>query len=294
MKQHSDAGVPILLLGDTRKRIIAEYVRASVERWRRAWAEDPKPRIAVEIAGTESLVGRWSSRSCFLANSERGSLCLFVAPRCLPAIAGLRGLTLDTAHRQVDPDTLAAGLELEALQRLVGDLVGGARGDMTSLDRNAAGRHAAEHNATERGAAARATLERTTLPIPAAIRQLGATRCAVASITLGDAEATFSIALSPAFVASLLPTRNDFALGERVEPRRAAAAEQPVGIEAVLGHAEVSVRDLALLAVGDVIVMDESLSDPGSLQIEGGGRVCRVMPGRLDSRRAVQFRGKIQ
>jgi flagellar motor switch protein FliM len=116
----------------------------------------------------------------------------------------------------------------------------------------------------------------------------------VASITLGEAEATFSVALSPIFVASLLPTRKDSPQDERVEPRKSAVAEQSVGLEAVLGHAEVSIRELALLAVGDVIVMEESLSDPGSLQIEGGGRVCRVVPGRLDGQRAVQFRGKIQ
>jgi hypothetical protein len=270
MRRDQDTVTPIVLLGDTRKRLIAEYVRAGVERWRRAWADDPKPRIAVEVSGTESLVGRWSSHSCFQANSARGAtLCLFVAPRCLPAIAGLRGGVLDAGNRQPALDTLAAGLELEALQRLARELLGGARTEMTSF-------------------------ERMTLPIPAAIRELGTASCPVASITLGEAEATFSVALSAVFVASLLPTRNDFRQDERVEPRRAAAAEQSVGVEAVLGHAEVSIRELALLAVGDVILMDESLSDPGSLQIEGGGRVCRVALGRLDGRRAVQFRGKIQ
>jgi hypothetical protein len=270
MRRDQDAVTPIVLLGDTRKRVIGEYVRAGVERWRRAWADDPKPRIAVDVSGTESLVGRWSSHSCFQANSARGAtLCLFVAPRCLPAIAGLRGSVLDATNRRHDPDTLAAGIEFEALQRLARELLGGTRTEMTSF-------------------------ERMTLPIPAAIRQLGAARCPVASITLGEAEATFSIALSPVFVSSLLPTRNDSPRDERVEPRRSAVAEQVVGVEAVLGHAEVSIRDLALLAVGDVIVMDESLSDPGSLQIEGGERVCRVALGQLDGRRAVQFRGKIQ
>jgi flagellar motor switch/type III secretory pathway protein FliN len=270
VKHEPDGVTPIMLLGDTRKRVIGEYVRAGVERWRRAWAEDPKPRITVEVAGTESLVGRWSSQSCFQANSARGAtLCMFVAPRCLPAIAGLRGWVPDAAHRQSDPDTLAARLEFEGLQRLARELLSGARTEMT-------------------------TFERTPLPVPAAIRQFGAARCPVASITLGEAEATFSIVLSPVFVAALLPTRNDSQQDERVEPRKSAVAEQSVGVEAVLGHAEVSIRELAQLAVGDVIVMDEVLSDPGSLQVEGGGRVCRVALGRLDGRRAVQFRGKIQ
>jgi hypothetical protein len=270
MRHDQDAVTPIMLLGDTRKRLIAEYVRAGVERWRRAWADDPKPRITVEVSGTESLVGRWSSQSCFQASSARGAtLCLFVAPRCLAAIAGLRGWVLDAANRQPDPDTLAARLEFEGLQRLARELLVGARSEMTAF-------------------------ERTTLPVPVAIRQFGAARCPVASITLGEAEATFSIAMSAVFVSSLLPTRNDSLQDERVEARRSAVAEQSVGVEVLLGHAEVSIRDLALLAVGDVFVMEESLSDPGSLQVEGGGRVCRVALGRHDGRRAVQFRGKIQ
>lgn len=267
--RHDQDTVPIMLLGDTRKRLIAEYVRAGVERWRRAWADDPKPRITVEVSGTESTIGRWSNQSGFQASTARGvTLCLFVAPRCLPAIAGMRGWVIDAATRQPDPDTLAARLELEALQRLARELLSGARTEMTSF-------------------------ERTTLPVPAAMRQLGATRCPVASITLGEAEATFSIALSPILVSSLLPTRNDSQQEERVESRRSAVAEQSVGVEAVLGHAEVSIRDLARLAVGDVIVMEELLSDAGSLQVEGGGRAGRVALGRLDGRRAVQFRGKI-
>jgi hypothetical protein len=266
MIRNSASVTPITLLGDTRRRVLAEHVRASVERWRRSWAEDSSSRISVEISRGESFTGRWSSQSGFQAKSAQGmTLHLFVAARCLPAIAGLRPLASDTADRQVDPASLAGRLEHEALGNLARELLGAARAPMVSFER-----------------------------VPLGIRQAALTHHAVASITLGEAEATFSVALDPSLVAALLPPQVGFKQDERVEPRRVAVAAQSVEVEAVLGQTDVSIRDLAQLAVGDVIVMDELLSDPGSFQIEGGERVGRISIGRFDGRRAVQFKGKFQ
>jgi hypothetical protein len=266
MIRNSETVTPITLLGDTRRRMLVQHVRASVERWRRSWAEDPSSRISVEISCGETFTGRWSSQSGFQAKSAQATtLYLFVAARCLPAIAGLRPLTSDTADRQVDPASLAGRLEHEALGHLARELLGAARAPMVSFER-----------------------------IPLGIRQAALTHHAVASITLGEAEATFSVALDPGLVAALLPPQVGFKQDERVEPRRHAVAEQSVGLEAVLGQTDVSIRDLARLAVGEVIVMDELLSDSGSFQIEGGGRVGGLSIGRFDGRRAVQFKGKFQ
>jgi hypothetical protein len=266
VRRDSETVTPLTLLGDSRRRVLAEYVRAAVERWRRTWAGDPKPRVSVEISAAESHTGRWSSQSCFRVESAQATtLYLFVAARCLPVIAGIRGEVPDAADRQPEPGSLAARLEHEAARRLALELLSGARSELASFERT-----------------------------PTGIRQVGLARYALASITLGDAEATFSVALDPGLVASLLPTRASLDHGERVEPRRVAAAEQPVAVEAVLGQTEVSLRELASLTVGDVIVMEESLSDSGTFQIDGGGRVGRVSLGRLDGRRAVQFKGKFQ
>jgi hypothetical protein len=266
MIRSADTAIPIMLLGDTRRRVLADHVRAGVERWRRSWAEDPNSRISVEISTGESFTGRWSSQSGFQAKSAQGmTLYLYVAARCLPAIAGLRPLTSDVADRSVDPASLAGRLQEEALRHLAREILGAARVQMASFEK-----------------------------VPLGIRHAALVRHAVASITLGEAEATFSVALDPLLLAALLPPQVAFKQDERVESRRAAVVEQSVEVEAVLGQTDVSIRDLAQLSVGDVIVMDELLSDSGSFQVEGGGRVGRISFGCIDGRRAVQFKGKSQ
>ena len=265
MSRSAEAVTPITLLGDTRRRALAGHVRAAVERWRRSWAEDTSSRVSVEISGGEHFTGRWSNQSGFQARSPQGMIYLFVAARCLPVIAGVRPLTAVGVDRPVDPSSLAGQLEEEVLGRLARELLAAAKTQMSSFERVALG-----------------------------IRQAALTHHAVASITLGEADASFSIAFDPQLLAILLPPLVAFQHEERVESRRTAISEQPVEVQAVLGQAEVSVRDLAQLSVGDVVVLDESLSDVASFQVEGGGRVGRISIGRRDGRRAVQFKGKIQ
>jgi len=266
MIRSADTAIPIMMLGDTRRRVLADHVRAGVERWRRSWAEDPNSRISVEISAGESFTGRWSSQSGFQAKSAQGmTLYLYVAARCLPAIAGLRPLLSDGVDRPVEPASLAGHLQDEALRQLARELLGTARAEMASFER-----------------------------IPLGIRHGALARHALASITLGEAEATFSVALDPHLLAALLPPQATCKQGERIESRRVAVVEQSVAVEAVLGQTDVSILDLTQLRVGDVIVMDELLSDSGSFQVEGGGRVGRISIGRIDGRRAVQFKGKIQ
>jgi len=176
---------------------------------------------------------------------------MFVAARCLPVVCGVCGA--DAGDRLPEPESIVDKLARESLQRLAYELLG-AQAQITSF-------------------------ELTPLSVAAAIRQLGPARYAVASITLGDAEATFTIALPPALLVSLLPLRAELKQDKRIESRKSALGEQSVKVEVELGDTEVSVRGLAQLAVGDVIVMDHPLSELGSLVVASGGRVGRVSLG---------------
>ena len=89
--------------------------------------------------------------------------------------------------------------------------------------------------------------------------------------------------------ASILPPGSSARLPEPVERRLAAAAEQTLPVEQVLGHAQVSLADLARLRIGDVIVLEESLSKGGELFLAGGGHVGSTRPGRAGHKRAVQL-----
>jgi len=77
-----------------------------------------------------------------------------------------------------------------------------------------------------------------------------------------------------------------------LERRRSAAASQVVEVVGVLGVAEVPVSELAALAIGDVIVLQQKLTDPAVLMIRGGERAGDVLPGRVGEMRAVQIKGR--
>lgn len=71
--------------------------------------------------------------------------------------------------------------------------------------------------------------------------------------------------------------------------RRLAVAPERVRLEAVLGSADVSLRDLVHLAVGDVIVLEQPLSRGGHLALPYGRVVAQVVLGRAGERRAVSI-----
>jgi hypothetical protein len=71
--------------------------------------------------------------------------------------------------------------------------------------------------------------------------------------------------------------------------RRQAVAPERVKLEAVLGSADVCLRDLVQLAVGDVIVLDQPLTRGGHLAVPYGRIVAQVVLGRSGGRRAVSI-----
>src|SRR5262249_7671211 len=95
------------------------------------------------------------------------------------------------------------------------------------------------------------------------------------SIEIGwsGAAAILELLLSPAVVVALAPIESKPA-STGVSRRRAAIIDKSVRLQAVLGEAQVTVGDLASLAVNDVIVLKDDISQPGYLTTESGRRVA--------------------
>ena len=188
---------------------------------------------------------------------------MLVPPRCLPQVVGILGDLGEGGGGAGQSHGLAGELELEALCAL-----------------------AREFRTPD---ALEPSVERMTSTVEQIQREYGALRYASALVMLGECKCPVVVLMSPEFMSAALPPRAAAAIGERFERRSAAIAQEVVDVEAVLGDGEVSVAELARLAVGDVIVLERKLGEPASLAIRGGGRIVGAAPGRLDAMRAVQI-----
>lgn len=104
------------------------------------------------------------------------------------------------------------------------------------------------------------------------------------SVALGN---RIEIALSLSMrVVELFLTRTTAPRAAPLARRRECIAHASLKVEALLGEAEVTLRDLAALAPGDVIVLDQSLAQAGHLLSEEGQRIASVVFGSSGPLRA--------
>jgi hypothetical protein len=266
--------VPFLLLGDTRRAALVSSIGQSVGQWQREWLPDRALRIGVDVqeARSQPIDIRVHEAACFRVRLMRQELLVLVVPqRAICGLLGMPAAGTDVSSRFADEHSLAAALEREALRRLACVLLTGA------------------------GFASVATLEleRDTLGAAEVLRKHATSRYVSASIALGDPRCVLSTLLTPALVEKLAPLQAaPVQEPEHVERRRAGVAAESVAVEAVLGNAEVSITELAALAVGDVVVLEQSLTDSAYLAMPGGQRVGAAALGRVEGKRAIQMRGR--
>jgi hypothetical protein len=254
--------VPFLLLGDTRRRALASAVRTRVERWRGQWAPEQKAVVRIEIPESQERDPRLQEAACFRMADARPALVIIVPARSVLQVVGVLG---DAESRAFGPPHgLAEKLEHAALSALLREF---RTPDVLdpSLERIAGAAAEVQH-------------------------QYIVQRYTPALVTLGESQCPVLLLLSPELVGALLPAGGSPIGAERLDRRSAAVAQEVVAIEGVLGEGEVSVSELARLAVGDVIVLDQKLGDPASLAIRGGARIVDGAPGRLDERWAIQIK----
>jgi|GEM_PF-1818063 len=264
------AAIPYLLLGDSRRRKLADRIKEGIEAWHRTWLPGRILGADVEVQDLQSRPTdiRTHEAMCFRVHTGEEELLALVVPlRTMPLIVGAPATGADASSRFADERSLAAALEHEALRRLAGSLLA-------------------------RGGAELSELERAPIPAIDMFREHDAARYLTASVTLGESRRALSVLLAPTFVEKLVPRPGPPPDAERVERRRSAAASQCVDVDAVLGMAELPVSELAALAVGDVIVLERLLTDAGELFMREGERLGRVAPGRAADKRAIQIKGR--
>jgi hypothetical protein len=111
----------------------------------------------------------------------------------------------------------------------------------------------------------------------------------VARITVRDTRTNLWIVLSSCLVERLIKRPSVDPSMDPLVLRRGALAEATLGLQAVLGTAEVSLMELTQLSEGDVIVLSSKLVDPLSLTNESGQLVARAKLGSAGTDRAVSI-----
>jgi len=253
----SSAVEPLLLIGARRRAALREAFVACVQAWRNEWATATDP-MRVLFAEEVEHGGARNGHAVYVSmkSGTHGKLAWIQAEH--DAVPGWLGIAAHAEPNSLASHAVAREFQLEMVRSLCTTLARQAHIDDSTSECT---------SATERPA--------------------WRGRSLAVTIQMGPARAKTTLLLSPRLVELLAPPRS----GERSSPapsrRRPAIAEERVLVEAVLGDAEVSLRDLAQLAVDDVIVLDRPLRAGGWLTMPDGTSVASIALGRCGERRAI-------
>ena len=266
----SEPVVPYRLIGDAARRSLEERASRAVHAWSHAWLSGLPTDIQVAVEELQTRPTDIHAReACCFRVRARGvvALMLVVPRRSLAGLIGAPQHRVDASTRFAAPGSLVAALEREALLRLSTSLLVGVGAGELDLER----------------------MEEGAVDVQ---REGAAARFLCLCITLGESRCMLDVLIAPGLVEKLLPERSHAAATEPLHSRKPSVASQTVQIEGVLGTAEVSFVDLAALAVGDVVVLDQALGHAGSITVLGGERLAGAALGRVDGKRAMHIKGK--
>lgn len=253
------AAQPLLLIGARRRAALHDTLVACAQSWRKEWsaATDPvRILLAEEVENTNS---RGTQVTCLsMRSAAHGKLACVSAE--LDALPGLLGVAPHADRGACGAHNIAREFEGEMLRALCATLARRARiEDMTVESASSAER-------PDRRA--------RTLPV---------------TIHIGTSRPKVSLLLTAQFLELLVPPQSATRSSSAMTRRRHAVAQEAVRVEAVLGEAEVSLRDLAQLAFGDVIVLEQPLRAGGRLTMPDGASVATFALGRSNDRRAISI-----
>jgi len=260
---------PLLFLGDRRREALTARTAAAARRWRQHWVPGADDAFDAACAaphadGFAAPVASVAT-SCWALAAAGDRIAVLLLPHgtfawCVTE-TGAAALDLGGSYAA---DSLAEGLEHEVARTLLAEACLRDAREVATVTRIAAD----ELADWSRGARA------WTLTLQTAGCARGCTLLVAASRLEQLAQAR-------------APVRGD-ALGAR----RDAVGENVVALRAVVGEASMSVTELAELALDDVLVLDQRLTEPVTLMSPvNGAAVAAGNLGRSGARRAIKVAG---
>lgn len=261
--------VPLLLLGESRRRRLVERLGAIVNDWHAAWrsAGVPAPVVELPVAAVAGPITA-ARQSVALAALDDGELLLGVETdadfvKALCVAHGREKLSLSFASPR---GKLEEAMTAEAVGALLTNVVRAALPSVACELRKSAALAQEEAG-------------------PAWHRRAFHVR-----ITAGPTEAarTLELDVAPRVAEALLGERPVVSLPEALSSRRQAMQAEQLTVTVSLGSASVSWRDLNGLSIGDAIVLDQDLSAPCTLAVGRSKPIAEAHLGRIDDVLAVQ------
>lgn len=257
--------IPYLLLGETRRRSLQERLGILVDRWYRTWAPETAAEPHAELSNDVTPTIRGETWTFVASQAQQPVVQATVPVDSLRMLGGGPGVgsltnTVDAWH-----GGLVAVLTERVVAALCTDIL---------------------HSAFPAAACTVHRLGRTANMM--VTRPGSGAQTLVVSIATDRPRPALELLLTSSVVDALLAGRPVAPRGEPMMGRRKASHEQCVAISAVLGSATVSWRDLQALCVDDVIVLDQNLATPCTLQIGGTTPIADAQLGRIDDMLAAQ------
>lgn len=260
--------VPILLLGESRRRRLLERVSTLVAGWHADWASEGVEPPLVELSGTAwsaAAAHRESVRLAAFVEGESPLLCACAGPDFVKTLCvGARERLLpmwSSARGQLESELTA-----EVAQALCLKLLRAALPSATCSVRPC---EAAELERARLGWRQKAIV----LAVPAA----------------ADSRCRAEIALAPRVADGLLGQRPKPSHDETLVARRQAADGERVSLTVTLGSASVSWQDLRSLGIGDAILLDQPLEEPCKVSVGGSRTLAEAHLGRAGKSLAIQI-----
>lgn len=251
---------PLLLLGTRRRTALRDVLVSCIESWRSRWSAAREPLdITVPCEGENACPRTSFTIGLTVTSREHGELGILQTDcDILPSLLGVVApAEAGAAHGS------ARELLMEMLRSLCTEL------------------------------AKRAHIEDVVIE-PARVSQPAKLRPDHLPVAFraGHGKARIVLWLAARAVELLAPPATAKRASAPLARRREAVAPERVRLVAMLGDADVALRELVQLAVGDVIVLDQPLSRGGHLALPFGRIVAQVVLGRSGEQRAVSIAAK--
>lgn len=253
---------PVVLLGASRRQRLVHLLAQAVEEWRQQWTGGA--HVAVEVEVADALCRR-------------------------PALSAGRALAFSAGAG--DDRLLAISVPMEAQHELLGI---------------PAPRSTVEGGSETASAVVAEALRALCLRLTRAKAVTGVNVTSLAADKLSQAWGQYGLTVTvkspgervllrarlfPELLVAMLPSQAVKA-AESLASRRSAIGVETVGVHAWLGEAEVSLGELANLQVGDVILLEASLSGAGRLALPDGRELAQIRLGSAAGSRAISVVGK--
>ncbi|HEY6124845.1 MAG TPA: FliM/FliN family flagellar motor C-terminal domain-containing protein [Steroidobacteraceae bacterium] len=261
---------PLLFLGDRRREAVITRIAAASRRWRQMWS--PGADDAFEAVCDAPAVGGFSepvasvATTCWSIDVGNERTAVLLLPHSTFAWVvheGAGALPPDSAGMQA-PDSVTGKLEYEVARTLLTELCAPEIREPVSVTR---------------------------LPADALPDWSRDTRAWSLHVKAPASGRGFCLLVSAARLELLAPARAVVA-DKSLAARRDAIGDHTVALRAVVGETSLSINELADLALDDVLVLDQHLSEPVSLVgAPSGTPVGAGNLGRAGSRRAIKVAG---